>query len=854
MMKRLMLRGLALAFCVLVAAPIALAQSVGGNASLSATTSSTRVAIPASKATYPFLLLAPAAGSSQEIFYAAGDVTVVATTAGAALPAGGVCLAAGPSTYVAAIVATGTATMRITQVSQCPLFSGLGGGGSGGGVTSVGLALPDIFAVTGSPVTSAGTLTGTLATQSANVIWAGPTTGSAAGPVFRAMVVADLPTGIPNANLANAATTVNGQTCTLGSVCTATVPIATGVTGLGTGVATALVVNVGSAGAVVVNAGALGTPSSGVATNLTGTAAGLTAGHVTTNANLTGPITSVGNATSVAAQTGTGSTFVMSAGPTVTNLVIGAGAAITSSGAGGALGSNAFTSTAYLPLTGGTLTGFLGINLNAASLQSPQTGTVLQLANADGVATRLEIDAFGAQAFFTGVCANGTKATPTTMTADTQCGGYNMFGYNGTAFVGPAATFRTFAAQTWSVGVQGAYAEVATTTNGGNTLATRMRWENDGGVTVPSTVTGGSKGSGTVNATGLYQANVQVATLSGAEALTNKTVNGNTFTAGTYTLTGVAAKTLTFNNSLTLAGTDATTMTFPTTSATIARTDAAQTFSGGQTFSNGIVVGAVATFSWTSGAILTSPATATLQHGAADAASPNAQTIKFQSVVAGNANTAAPSATFQFPLSNGSGGGGDAVFKTTQSVAGSGVQNTAATAITFKGGDQSIIMASATDATSTSTGALQIAGGVSITKRVFTAGLTASAGLQTAVLCLSSANEIIADSVACLASSERFKQDIVPSDLGLAAVMAMRPIVYRYAPTGNARFDEAPNQRDIHAGFRAEDIAKIDRRLVALDADGAVRTVRQDGIVASMVKAIQQQEARIDAVERRLSR
>ena len=45
---------------------------------------------------------------------------------------------------------------------------------------------------------------------------------------------------------------------------------------------------------------ALGTPASGVATNLTGTAASLTAGTVTTNANLTGPITSVGNATSVA--------------------------------------------------------------------------------------------------------------------------------------------------------------------------------------------------------------------------------------------------------------------------------------------------------------------------------------------------------------------------------------------------------------------------------------------------------------------------------------------------------------------------------------------------------------------------
>lgn len=64
--------------------------------------------------------------------------------------------------------------------------------------------------------------------------------------------------------------------------------------------------------------GALGTPASGVATNLTGTAASLTAGAVTTNANLTGPITSVGNATAIASQTGTGTKFVVDNSPSIT--------------------------------------------------------------------------------------------------------------------------------------------------------------------------------------------------------------------------------------------------------------------------------------------------------------------------------------------------------------------------------------------------------------------------------------------------------------------------------------------------------------------------------------------------------
>ena len=47
------------------------------------------------------------------------------------------------------------------------------------------------------------------------------------------------------------------------------------------------------------NATALGTPAAFVATNITGTASGFTAGHVTTNANLTGGVTSVGNAATV---------------------------------------------------------------------------------------------------------------------------------------------------------------------------------------------------------------------------------------------------------------------------------------------------------------------------------------------------------------------------------------------------------------------------------------------------------------------------------------------------------------------------------------------------------------------------
>lgn len=68
--------------------------------------------------------------------------------------------------------------------------------GTGSGtVTSVALSLPSFITVSGSPVTSSGTLTGTLATQTANTIFAGPSSGGALAPTFRALVGDDMTSG-----------------------------------------------------------------------------------------------------------------------------------------------------------------------------------------------------------------------------------------------------------------------------------------------------------------------------------------------------------------------------------------------------------------------------------------------------------------------------------------------------------------------------------------------------------------------------------------------------------------------------------------------------------------------------------
>src|ERR1019366_5108803 len=68
--------------------------------------------------------------------------------------------------------------------------------GTGGTVTSVGLtdgSTTPIFSISGSPVTTSGTLDFTLINQLPNTVFAGPASGGSAQPTFRSLVSADIP-------------------------------------------------------------------------------------------------------------------------------------------------------------------------------------------------------------------------------------------------------------------------------------------------------------------------------------------------------------------------------------------------------------------------------------------------------------------------------------------------------------------------------------------------------------------------------------------------------------------------------------------------------------------------------------
>lgn len=99
------------------------------------------------------------------------------------------------------------ANNTVTARSAADFRSDIGVGTGNGTVTSVGLTAPNIFTVSGSPITASGSFGVSLNAQNANSFFAGPS-GASGVPAFRAIVPADVPT--LNQNTTGTAANVTG--------------------------------------------------------------------------------------------------------------------------------------------------------------------------------------------------------------------------------------------------------------------------------------------------------------------------------------------------------------------------------------------------------------------------------------------------------------------------------------------------------------------------------------------------------------------------------------------------------------------------------------------------------------------
>lgn len=152
-------------------------------------------------------------------------------------------------------------------------------------------------------------------------------------------------------------------------------PISTGVSGLGTGVATALAVNTGTAGSFVVNGGALGTPASGTVTNLTGTASININGTVGATTPNTGAFTTISASGVITSTVATGTApFVVASTTQVANLNAATAGSATNA-ANTAITANSTNATNYLTFVS-TTSGNLPQLVNSSITCNPSTGQI----------------------------------------------------------------------------------------------------------------------------------------------------------------------------------------------------------------------------------------------------------------------------------------------------------------------------------------------------------------------------------------------------------------------------------------------------------------------------------------------
>jgi hypothetical protein len=122
-------------------------------------------------------------------------------------------------------------------------------------------------------------------------------------------------------------------------------------------------------------------------------------------------------------------------------------------------------------------------------------------------------------------------------------------------------------------------------------------------------------------------------------------------------------------------------------------------------------------------------------------------------------------------------------------------------------------------------------------------GLGTSSAATTGTLCWTTGTGLVNvdTTTTCLLSASKFKERSQPLFSGLDTVLKLQPKSYFLKDEFN------PAKLGEQIGFFAEDVAKVDSRLVSLEEDGSPHAVRYQQMTAVLAKAIQELNAKVEA-------
>lgn len=429
------------------------------------------------------------------------------------------------------------------------------------------------------------------------------------------------------------------------------IPISTGLTGAGTGVLTALGVNIGSAGAPVLFNGAGGTPSSLTLTNGTG---------LPLSTGVTGdlPFANFVQAGSAGFVGATGAGDYSHRTPTQVTAALDA--FVGDSGSGGTKG------LVPAPASGDAAAGkFLKADGTFAVPSGGGGGTP------GGSTTQLQYNNAGAFGGISTLTSDGTIVTfsPTVTTGTGATSGLDATANSLTT--GDAFTFSSSSVTTGNL-----VKLASTSTAAGSNTQTVLNVATSGANGTSTQTTYGARVSNTHTGTGSTNVGLQVTASGGA------TNNYALMVGDSSNALETIASNLSGSSDPAIIMADANVLFRPS------GTSGAATLYVGTTavsFSSSVI------FGWGNGSnanggtdvALRRSAAADLAFGAADAASPVAQTLSVQNVVAGTSNTAGANWTLAGSRGTGTGAGGSIIFQTAPAGSTGSTQNSLVTAVTI---------------------------------------------------------------------------------------------------------------------------------------------------------------------------